>query len=191
MTAMTTALAGHLCPLHAQDRADLLTRDYLDRPPRAEQRFVTGRSPTCPKRATQDQSLKSSTIFERNGSPCPPRTTVLEPRRPASQASAMPRPPLHQGARRKKAAPNGQFGTQAAGQPGATQPDHIGGSACVLPGRARYSASTVDGITLRPAFDPAPVGLACWRPMGRWSRSLSRQHPAATRANYAGARLAA
>jgi hypothetical protein len=43
------------------------------------------------------------------------------------------------------------------------------------------------GITSRPTFDPAPVGLACWSPMGRWPRFLSRQHPAATRAHRAGA----
>lgn len=34
----------------------------------------------------------------------------------------------------------------------------------------------VDGITSRPAFDPASVGLACWRPTGRWSGFLPRQH---------------
>ena len=57
--------------------------------PGAEQRLVTGRSPTRPKRAIRikatSESLKSSTILGVNESPCPPCTTVLEPRRPASQ----------------------------------------------------------------------------------------------------------
>ncbi len=29
------------------------------------------------------------------------------------------------------------------------------------------------GITSRPAFDPAPAGLVCRRPVGRWSRFLA------------------
>jgi hypothetical protein len=28
---------------------------------------------------------------------------------------------------------------------------------------------------LRPTFNPAPVGVACWRPIGRWSGFSSRQ----------------
>ena len=39
---------------------------------------------------------------------------------------------------------------------------------------------TVDRHHLRPTSGPAPVGLACWSLMGRWSRFLSREHPAAT-----------
>ena len=41
-------------------------------------------------------------------------------------------------------------------------------------GRPRLSLSVTlpTGITSRPAFDPAPAGLVCRRPMGRWSRFL-------------------
>lgn len=42
------------------------------------------------------------------------------------------------------------------------------------------------GITSRPTFELVPVGLACWSLMGRWSRLLSREHPAAT-VHHAGA----
>ena len=56
------------------------------------------------------------------------------------------------------------------------------------PGGARHSASHCRSASPRgPTFDPAPLGLVCWRPMSRWSRFLSRQHPAAARAHHAGA----
>jgi len=42
------------------------------------------------------------------------------------------------------------------------------------------------GITSRLTLDAAPLGLVCWRPVGRWSRFLSRQHPEVARAHHAG-----
>ena len=48
------------------------------------------------------------------------------------------------------------------------------------------------GIILRATFDPAPIGLVCWRPPahGLVVRFMSRQHPAAAWACHAGTRRA-
>ncbi len=37
--------------------------------------------------------------------------------------------------------------------------------------RSSLNVTLSIGITLRPTSDPAPIGLVCWRPMGRWSGS--------------------
>ena len=56
----------------------------------------------------------------------------------------------------------------------------LGRSARVLPDSARHSALHCrSGITSRPTSDSAPLGQVCRRPIGHWSRFLSRQqHPA-------------
>lgn len=50
-------------------------------------------------------------------------------------------------------------------------------SSRIVPVTRRHA---VDRHHLKATFDPVPVGLACWSLIGRWSRFLSGEHPAAT-----------